>query len=153
MRIKVGDEIISNRIKIRIRLDYKGETKPPRFFFGGKTTDKVAQELREQKAALIRNIPVQGINIEDINCNMEIYHVTDELEREEVAFAPIVITLSAESIEDVIRFIMREEFRKIEIIEPDNIDFSRQDLERFLVKINEEMDSNKQLWEKKLTNR
>jgi 5-methylcytosine-specific restriction endonuclease McrBC GTP-binding regulatory subunit McrB len=153
MRVKVGDEIISNRIKIRIRLDYKGETKPPRFFFGGKTTDKVAQELREQKAALIRNIPVQGINIEDINCSMEIYQVLDELEREEIAFAPMVITLTAENIEDVIRFIMREEFRKIEIIEPDNIVFSRQDLERFLAKVNEEMDTNKQLWEKKVNTR
>lgn len=153
MRVKVGDEIISNRIKIRIRLDYKGETKPPRFFFGGKTTDRVAQELREQKAALIRNVPLQGINIEDINCNLEIYHVSDELEGEEVAFAPMVITLSAESIEDVIRFIMREEFRKIEIIEPDNIVFSKQDLERFLAKVNEEMDANKELWEKKVNTR
>jgi len=153
MRVKIGDEIISNRIKLRIRLDYKGETKPPRFFFGGKPTDKIAQELREQKAALIQNIPVQGINIEDINCNLEIYHVSDEFEGEEVAFAPMVIALSADSIEDVIRFIMREEFRKIEIIEPDNIVFSRQDLERLLAKVHEEMDTNKRMWEKKVNSR
>jgi hypothetical protein len=65
--------------------------------------------------------------------------VYDEARDETIAFAPMEVTLSADTIEDIVFFIMREEFRKIEIIEPEHIYVSRFDAERFLFKANETM--------------
>ena len=58
---------VYSRLKFRVRFDYKGKPRPARFFFGGKRTENVAQELRDQQVALWKNVPLQGINIENID--------------------------------------------------------------------------------------
>ncbi|MCL2336451.1 MAG: hypothetical protein FWC60_03410 [Firmicutes bacterium] len=141
----------SSEMTVKIRLDFKGQAKPKRFFFGGKSVDKVAEEIREQQIALFRNVPLQGVKIEDIEMSTEVYTVWDDFNNNEVAFAPITLTLTAGSITDLLRFIMREEFRKIEVIKPGQQYLTKFDMERLLFKIHEEFRSYSNRLEKKYT--
>ena len=36
----------TEKIRARIRFDYRGKARPSRFFFGGKSTEEAAEELR-----------------------------------------------------------------------------------------------------------
>ena len=101
-------------------------------------TEDVAQEIREQQVALWRNIPMQGSYIENIDL-CEIYSVYDEEMDEEIAYAPLELIVSAESLEDLLRFIMKEEFRRVEILEPASIVLNNKEMERVLFKMNELM--------------
>ncbi len=128
-------------IRAKVRLDYKGQGRSGRFLFGGKPVDRIAEEVREQQVALLRNVPIQGIHIENIETSIEVYIVWDDVSEVNVAYAPVVLTLTADNIEDLLRFIVRESFCKIEIIEPGSIMLSRYDLERCLYKIGETIKS------------
>ncbi len=124
------------KLKFKVRFDYKGKPKPARFFFGGKRTEEVAHEIREQQLGLWRNVPLQGIFVEHIDLG-DIYFVYDDDLESEMAFAPLELVVSADSFEDMLRFIVREEFRRIEILEPTKIVLSTREAERMLFKINE----------------
>jgi hypothetical protein len=137
--MSVGDMNEDREIKARIRLDFRGQARPGRFLFGGKPVDKAAEEAREQQVALLRNVPIQGVHIEDIDMSAEVYTVWDDVTNNEIAYAPVILTLRAENLEDLLRFIAREDFRKIEVIEPGRVVLSRQDMERLLFKINGEL--------------
>jgi len=126
-------------LRVKVRLDFKGVAKASYFFFGGRNPDKMAEEIREQQIALLKNIPVQGIEVEEIIATAETYTITDSIHNDESAYAPLEVTLRADTLEDLVRFVMRDEFRKIEILEPQEIVLSKQELERLLAKINEEM--------------
>jgi len=126
-------------MRVKIRLDFKGVAKSSYFFFGARSSEKMAQDIREQQIALLKNIPVQGIEIEEIIANAEVYTITDSLHNEEFTYAPVEIIIRAETVEDLVRFIMREEFRKIEILEPQEIVLGKQDMERLFTKINLEL--------------
>lgn len=126
------------RIKFRVRFDYRGKPKPARFFFGGRKTEDVAQEIREQQVALWRNLPLQGIHVEGIDPG-EIYSLYDEELDDEVSFAPLELVINADSIEDLLRFILREEFRRIEILEPSTLVLNNKEMEKMLFRINEIM--------------
>lgn len=152
MKVKLNDEIIQKDLQVKIRLDYKGEAQS-RFFFGGKSSARAAEEVREQRTALLRNVPFQGIAIHDIDLTLETYNVHDEITGDDVAYAPVNLELMADSIEDILRFIIRDEFRKIEVVQPEEIILSRQDLERLLFKINEEMRAYRNSLEKKYGNK
>ena len=76
--------------------------------------------------------------MEDIELG-EIYNVYDEALDDEVTFAPLEMIVYADSLEDMLHFIMREEFRRIEILEPHNIHLNNKDAENFLFKINEQL--------------
>ena len=123
-------------IHFRVRFDFKGKEKPAKFFFGGKNSEEVARYNREQQVALWRNVPVQGINIEKIQ-EEEVYSVFEEGQEEEVAYAPLVMEVRVDSLEDLVRFVVREEFRKIEILEPKTIKLNHQALERLLFKFHQ----------------
>ena len=128
----------NSRLKFKVRFDYKGKPKPARFFFGGKKTESVAHDYREQQVQLWRNVPLQGINVENMDLG-EIYSVYDEESNEEIAYAPLELAVSADSLEDLLRFIIREEFRRIEILEPTTILLNNREIERLLFKINEHL--------------
>lgn len=135
-----GDGIVDrNGILVKIRLDFKGTTKSGRFLFGGKNVDKAAEEYREQQLAVFRNVPMQGIQILDLDVSTEVYTVYDEITNSDVAYAPLVLTLKADSLENLIRFIAREDFRKIEVLDPASITLSHNEIERLLFRIFEEM--------------
>lgn len=131
--------LVGRQVRAKVRLDYKGVSRRPRFLLGAKATDKAAEEIREQHVALLRNVPVQGIRIEDIDMGGQIYTVFDEPANTEVAYAPVELTIVADTLESVLRFISREEFRRIEILEPPSLTLSRVDVERMMFRVHEEI--------------
>ncbi len=133
--------LVESQIRAKIRLDYKAERRPGKFWFGSKNIEEVAEEAREQKVALLRNVPVQGMHIEEIDMSSDVYVVQDDLSGNNLAYAPVQITVTADSVEALGKFIVAEEFRKIELLEPENIKFSRQDLERMLFKLSQDIKS------------
>lgn len=138
-------------IRVRLRLDYAGYGKPGKLF-GGKNVEQTAEELRQHRVSLLRNVPTQGIRIEDVDMSGEVYTVFEEIDRKLVAYAPVLITFSADSIEDAIKFSMKDEFRTVEILEPENLTLSKHDLERLLFKVNEELINYKEYMLNKINN-
>ena len=149
VRIKLGDELIYTTLRAKIRLDFRAEGKQRGFLFGGKSIDRLAEETREQKVGLLRNVPVQGVKIDDIDATQEIYTVFDEDIQSETAYAPIILTITADTLEDALKFVAREEFRKIEILDPESMYLTRFDAERLLFSINEEIKTSRRHLEKK----
>ncbi len=145
----MGSEQVEARLRAKVRLDFKGVSRPGRLFFGSKSTEKVAEENREQQVALFRNVPIQGVEIEDISLGGEIYTVFDDQGDNEVAYAPAELTVVADSVEDLVRFVVREDFRRIEILEPGNLVLNRLEVERLLFRINEEVRSLQRWLERK----
>ncbi len=139
---KVDTNIVSknyaDKIRMKIRFDYRGATKPARFFFRKKSIEEAAEELRDQKMSLWQNIPLQGIEVEDIKV-FDIYTIVEEYDdsEEEVAYAPIEIILSADSLEDCVYLVSREEFRRIEIMEPSEISLNSKSLEKMFIKFSD----------------
>lgn len=138
-------------IKVRLRFDYIGKGKSGKLF-GGKNIEHLAEENRQHKISLIRNVPIQGIRIEDIDMSQEIYSVYDDIAAKTIAYAPAIITFYADSLEDAIRFSMKDEFRTVEILEPEEIVLSRYDMDRLLFKINEELTEYKDYMVRKIDN-
>ncbi len=139
----------SKSLRLKVRFDYQVWAKGSRFPFKSPSLEKAAEEMREQKVALLRNVPVQGILIEDISMSGDVYSVYDENRRLMTAFAPVTIGFTADSIEDTVHFIMKEEFRKVELIEPEQMTLNKIDIERMLFKVNEELKSYRSELEKK----
>ncbi|MCR4430660.1 MAG: hypothetical protein NUV45_06555 [Tepidanaerobacteraceae bacterium] len=150
VKVKLGDEVVQSKIKFKVRFDFRGEYKPGRFLFGGKSMEQSAQDTRDEQITLLKNIPLQGIYFEDYDISAEPYIIFDENLNERVAFAPAFLTVNADSIEDMVKFIMREEFRKLEIIEPPQMLITNKDLERILFKMNEEFKNQLLLFSKKI---
>lgn len=143
-------EETAGKLKLRVRFDYKGWAKNNRFPFKSKSVEEVAEQTREQKVALLRNVPVQGIRIDDIVMSGDVYTVFDDIRGIAVGYAPIWIEFTADTIEDAVHFIMKEEFRKVEIIEPDQLNLGKVDVERLLFRVNEELKAYKAYLEKKM---
>jgi rubrerythrin len=138
-------------IRMRLRFDYPGYGKTGKVF-AKKSVEQNAEETRQHKVALLRNVPYQGIRIEDIDMSSEVYTVYDDISRKEIAYAPVVITISADSVEDAIKFSMKDEFRTVEVLEPEIINLSRAEIERVLYKASEELRSYKEYILKRINN-
>lgn len=136
-------------VLLKVRLDFKGTGRPGRFLFGGKPTDRAAEEAREQQVAVFRNVPLQGIHVVDIDASADVYTVYDDMTNSDTAYAPLVLTVKSDSLENAIRFIARDDFRKIEILDPAFVTLNHSDLERLLFKMYEEMKEFRQRLEKK----
>lgn len=136
---------------MKVRFDYLGKTRQGKLF-GGKNGEQVAEELRQHKVSLIRNVPIQGIYIEDIDMSQEVYTVFDEVTGKMLAFAPVTITFLADSLEDAVKFTMKEEFRTVEVLDPEALSLSRLDMERLLLKICDEMTNYRSYLQRKLDN-
>jgi hypothetical protein len=141
------------RMKLKARFDYRGEGKQGRVFARGKEGEQVAEEIREQKAILLRNLPIQGVRIEELNTEIEVYTVRDEATNREVAYAPIEFIMETDSIEDLIPLLLREEFRKIEVVGPNEIVLEKHEVERIIYRISEEMRNYQLLLERRLLSR
>lgn len=136
----------------KIRLDFRGVSQQ-KFFWGIKSGERAAEEMREQKAALLRNVPFQGITIEDIDLSLETYKIIDEALGHEASYAPLILTMWAVSIEDLIRFVIKDEFRKIEIIQPQEFTIGNQGLEKILFKVSQEINLHRLSLESKFVRR
>ncbi len=138
MNIRIGNEVLTEHIRVRIRLDYRGEGKSSRFIFGGKKGEELVEQIREQEVAMLRNVPLQGIFLEDIDLSMEIYTVneSDGRRKREVVYAPVLITLRLENIDDLLPLVTKPEFRKIEFLSPESLSIHRLDIERLFFRVN-----------------
>lgn len=128
-----------DKLRMRVRFDFVGRERGGRLFFGSKNGEQVAEDIRQHKASLIRNIPIQGIIIEEIDMAQEVYSVYDDITGKAVTYAPIIIVFAVDSMEDAVKFIMKEEFRTIEVLEPDKVELGKLEIERILIKVNEEL--------------
>lgn len=135
-KVELEKEEEANAIHFKLRFDFKGKEKPAKFFFGGKNSAEVARYNRDQQVALWKNVPVQGINIIKME-EEDVYDVFDEAHDQEVAYAPIIMEIKVDSLEDLVRFVVREEFRRIDILEPKSIKMNSQALERLLFKFHQ----------------
>lgn len=124
-------------VKAKIRLDYKAETRGQRqFFWQHRDPRELAKQNRARQVSLLRNLPFQGLNVADLDLQQEAYIISEG--DQEVAYAPVELIVEADSIEDLMPLALREEFRKIKVLEPNELSLSTGDLERFLFKVNEE---------------
>lgn len=139
------------KMRLKVRFDFLGKAKQGKLF-GGKTSEQVAEEIRQNKVSLMRNVPIQGITIEDIDMSGEVYFVYDEFSGKALAYAPVVITFAADSFEYAIKFVMKEEFRTVEVLEPEELVLSKLETGRVLLKISEEMTNYKVYLERKIDN-
>ena len=127
-----------SEIKIKLRFDYPGVTKSGKLF-GNKNLEQMADDTRQHKVSMMRNVPIQGIRIEDIDMSQDIYALIDDITGKKIAYAPVVLTFFADSIEDAIKFVVKEEFRTVEIIEPDDLHLTKSDMEKLLFRISMEL--------------
>ncbi|AGA69787.1 hypothetical protein Desdi_2363 [Desulfitobacterium dichloroeliminans LMG P-21439] len=141
MKIRIGNEELTEHIRVRIRLDFRGEGKSGRFIFGGKSREEIAEQVREQEVALLRNVPLQGIFLEDIDLSLDLYIVneTDGRRKREVAYAPIILTLRIENLDDLLPLVVKQEFRKIEFLSPENLQIHRLDVERLFFRVGQQI--------------
>ena len=139
MKIRIGNELLTEHVRVRIRLDYRGESRSGRFFFGGKSKEQIAETMREQQVTLLRNVPLQGIFIEDVDLSLDVYSVSqgDGRRNHEAAYAPIILTLRIENLDDLLPLLIKPEFRKIEFLSPENISLHRLDMERLLFRLSQ----------------
>jgi hypothetical protein len=136
---------------MKVRFDYAGRAKSSKLW-GSKNLEQVAEEVRQQKMTLLRNVPTQGIHIEDIDMTQEVYSIYDDITGKPVAYAPVLINFSADTIEDAIKFTMNEEFRTIEVLQPEEIRLARVDMERLLYKVGKDVSDFKDYLERKMDN-
>lgn len=141
-----------DKLRMRVRFDFVGRERGGRLFFASKNGEQAAEEVRQHKASLIRNIPIQGIIIEEIDMAQEVYSVYDDITGKAITYAPIIIIFAADSIEDAIKFTMKEEFRTIEIIEPEVLELGKMEIERIMLKVNEELTNFKVYVQRRLDN-
>lgn len=125
------------KIRAKVRFDYRGKARPPRFFFGGKRSEEAAVDLRQQQEALWHNVPVQGVYIQNIVAG-DIYTVFDDEVDNQVAYAPLELEVLADSLCHLVRFAVRDEFRRIKVMEPAKLDLSIHDMEQVFFQINEQ---------------
>lgn len=137
MTIRIGNEVLTEHIRVKIRLDYRGEGKSSRFIFGSRRGDEIIEQIREQEVALLRNVPMQGLFLEDIDLSIDPYTVSeyDGRRKREVTYAPVIITLRLENIDDLLPLVTKPEFRKIEFLSPENLNIHRLDIERLFFRV------------------
>jgi len=139
MKIRIGNDVLTEHIRVKIRLDFKGEGKSGRFLFGGKSREEIAEQVREQEVAMLRNVPLQGIFLEDIDLSLDLYIVSesDGRKKREVAYAPVLLTLRLENLDDLLPLILKSEFRKIEFLSPESLAIHRLDVERLFFRMSQ----------------
>jgi hypothetical protein len=137
LRVKKGEEFVVAPIRAQVRFDFSHEGRSRGVFFR-RRPEECASEERERQVAILKNVPYQGIVLENIDAGREIYTLVSPNGNGETAYAPVEMTVLADSIEDLIAFTLREEMRRIKIIEPEEMVFSSYDVERALFRMTEE---------------
>lgn len=126
----------NSKIQAKVRFDYRGTPRPARFFFGGRGSREIAEDLREQQATLWRNVPLQGIRVDDI-AYLDMYSVQEKSGESEITYAPLEIQITADALEDCLRFVSLIEFRRLQVLHPPAISLSVRDVERLLYRCGE----------------
>jgi len=125
-------------LKARIRFDFKAEAPSSHFFWRRHDLREAAKKIRNQKVALLRNLPLQGVNVQGLELDYEVYLVPGEGHNGDAAYAPAELVVEADSPEDLIKLTLKEEFRKIRVLEPQELSLSHNEMERLIFKMSEE---------------
>ena len=125
-------------VKAQIRFDYKARVDRSRFLWRRFDPRENAKKIIAKQVALLWNLPFQGLNVEKIDAEHEVYFAPTGEFQEETAYAPLEMIVQADSLADLMPLTLREEFRKIKVIEPKEVVLSNGDLERFLFRVSEE---------------
>lgn len=125
-------------VKAKIRFDFRAEAGPKKLFQRRPDIRETAKAVRAEQVALLRNLPFQGLSIEDLDYHYDVYVMPEYDRREEVAYAPVEMVVHADAIGDLAQLMLREEFRKIKVLEPKELALSNTDVERFLFQVAEE---------------
>ena len=126
-------------MKAKIRFDYKAEPATSRrFFWQRQDIREQAKEIRAKNVSLLQNLPFQGLMVESLDLEQQVYVIEED---QEVAYAPVEMIVEADSIADLMPLTLREEFRKIKVLEPQALSLSNTDVERFLFRVSEEFRS------------
>ena len=88
--------------------------------------------------------------MEEVDQSTSVYNVKDPITEEETSFAPTIVTLEADTLEDLVDFAMREEFRKVDIISPDSLWLSGREVGRLLATVNRKMRENVELMSRQM---
>ena len=67
----------------------------------------------------------------------------------EVAYAPVILTLRIETLDDLLPMLFKPEFRKIDFLSPDSIALHRLDLERLFFRMGQMLQQELKLMEQK----
>jgi len=132
-------------IKAKIRLDYQAIPAPKRFWAVRKNTQEISEEIRDQQVLGLQNLAFQGIRIEEVDRSGDVYNVKDPVTGEDMSFAPTVVSLEADCLEDLMEFSIRDEFRKVDIISPELICLDDKEIGRLISTVNRKMRENKLL--------
>ena len=97
---------------------------------------EVAEEIRQQQSNMWRYVPIQGVKVEDLEF-IELYSVYDENEETLAVYAPVELSATLDSLEEVLRFVCSEEFRRMEFVEPAWMKLTDRDLERLFFRVGE----------------
>jgi hypothetical protein len=124
-------------VKAKIRFDFKADAGKRRFFWQRRDPCQAARAVRAQKVSLLKNLPFQGLSVAAFDLEHDVYLVSDE-EAGTVAYAPAEMVVEADSIADLMPLALRTEFRKIKLLEPEQLLLSPNEMERFLFKVNTE---------------
>lgn len=125
-------------IRAKIRLDFRGEEGRQSLLWGRTKPETEAESSRQRQAMALKSLPWQGVTLEEIETGQEVYTIPSVERGEKIAYAPVELTVKADSLEDLVPFILREEFRKIKILDPEEMVFSSLDIERTIFKMGRE---------------
>jgi hypothetical protein len=124
-------------VKAKIRFDFKADVGKRKFFWQRRDLGQAARAVRAQKVSLLKSLPFQGLSVAAFDLEHEVYLAPDE-EAGMVAYAPAEIVVEADSIADLMPLALRSEFRKIKLLEPEQLLLSPNEMERFLFTVNTE---------------
>lgn len=136
-------------IRARIRLDYGIEAR--RGWFGNRHPERDAETIREEKITLLRNLPMQGLEIEGAEGSADVYAVTDEATGRQVVYAPVILIVRAERLEDLLALAVLKEVRKVEVTEPEQLTLDTEEMQHLLFRAGQETKSALRALEKKLS--
>lgn len=139
------------QILAKMRFDFTGRTKSGKLF-GNKNIEQLADNNRQQKVAKMRNVPMQGIRIDDIDMSQDIYTLVDDITGARVAYAPVVITFVADTIDELVKFAVMEAFRTIEIIEPGEMLLAKGEIEKLVFRMSEELSGYREHLQRQMDN-
>ncbi len=123
----------NSRIKCKLRFDVPGAVQAPKLFFGSSDTNAMAKQNRLKEVNILKNMPLQGITYEKISQDGEIYLLEEDSGT--YAYAPIEVVLYADFLEDLLPLVLRDTFRRVEILEPRELSLDKFQGERLLVRL------------------
>lgn len=81
----------------------------------------------------------QGLHVDEVDDASQPYLLHDSYTGKEVAYASAYAVVQADSIEDLLDLVLRDEFRVIEVISPGQISLTQRELGRLLAQANNRM--------------